>query len=184
MVIIDTLQTIRGATVKGEGVYEGDYRVMRTLKSIADQNDICLMVVHHTRKNLDEGDVFSNVSGSKGITGAADATMLLSRRRGQNHGKLHVTGRDLKEKADDTAAQILWDEETQWWNLNTDIGDKKEKPVQDWQERVVEKQLKMAGVPLTEPDAAALTGMEMREVEATLGEMSKSGKAEKVWRPK
>ncbi|MFF4231534.1 hypothetical protein [Streptomyces sp. NPDC001820] len=42
-------------------------------------------------------DFLTEVSGTNGIAGAADATLVLKRARGQADGILHVTGRDVTE---------------------------------------------------------------------------------------
>src|SRR5206468_5458508 len=42
-------------------------------------------------------DFLEAVSGTNGIAGAADATLVLRRPRGQADGVLHVTGRDVDE---------------------------------------------------------------------------------------
>lgn len=54
------------------------------------------MLVHHVRKAASE-DFLTEVSGTNGLAGAADATLVLKRSRGQADGVLHVTGRDVDE---------------------------------------------------------------------------------------
>lgn len=52
---------------------------MGTLKAFADERDVAMVVVHHTRK-MGDGDVFNPISDSNGLMGCADETMVL---RGQ-----------------------------------------------------------------------------------------------------
>ena len=53
LIIIDTLQKIREA--QGDKYsYANDYEIMGRLKQFADQNMICILVVHHTRKQQAE----------------------------------------------------------------------------------------------------------------------------------
>jgi hypothetical protein len=40
---------------------------------------VAIVVVHHTRKGGSEGDPFEKVSGTLGLTGAADTTIVLDR---------------------------------------------------------------------------------------------------------
>ena len=47
--VIDTLQKVRVAD-QGKGVYATDYQDMAALKSLADQHNIALLLVHHLRK--------------------------------------------------------------------------------------------------------------------------------------
>lgn len=93
LVIIDTLQRIRGRTPDSCS-YSADYDTMAKLKSFADSRDIALLVVHHTRKEGAE-DVFNTVSGTNGLMGAADGTLILHKdRRAASDAVLEVVGRD------------------------------------------------------------------------------------------
>lgn len=42
-------------------------------------------------------DFLAEVSGTNGLAGAADATLVLKRSRGKADGVLHITGRDVDE---------------------------------------------------------------------------------------
>jgi hypothetical protein len=52
--------------------------------------------VHHVRKASSE-DFLTEVSGTNGLAGAADAVLVLKRMRAQADGILSVTGRDVDE---------------------------------------------------------------------------------------
>lgn len=98
LVIIDTLQKIRGRSNRAETAYTSDYREMSVLKDFADSHKICLLLVHHLRKMADENDVFNMISGSNGIMGACDTIFILSKKkRGDESATLSVTGRDVKQ---------------------------------------------------------------------------------------
>ena len=56
LVIIDTLQMIRGAGY--DNTYANDYRDLSVLKHIADTHGIAILLIHHLRKELAD-DVFS-----------------------------------------------------------------------------------------------------------------------------
>lgn len=96
LVIIDVLAKIRPPAPAGKSVYEADYEVLARLKKLADAHRVAVLVVTHTRK-MEASDVFDQVAGSTGLTGAADATIVLKRSRGENSAALHVTGRDIVE---------------------------------------------------------------------------------------
>ena len=67
---------------------------MAKLKSFADSRDIALLVVHHTRKEGAE-DVFNTVSGTNGLMGAVDGTLILHKdKRTGSDAVLEVVGRD------------------------------------------------------------------------------------------
>lgn len=96
LVIIDTLQKIREATGASPS-YSIDYRDASALKAVADRNDICLLVVHHLRKQEDK-DPFKQLSGTNGLNGAADGTIVLDRqKRQEGTATLSATGRDIED---------------------------------------------------------------------------------------
>lgn len=96
LVIIDTLGKVRPPAPPGGPTYSDDYRVAGTLQRFAIDRGVAVLVVHHTRKGRGE-DYVEAVSGTHGITGAADAVILLDRDRGSDGALLHVTGRDLRD---------------------------------------------------------------------------------------
>ncbi|MGW7534708.1 AAA family ATPase [Amycolatopsis sp. NPDC054798] len=96
LVIIDTFEKMRGAVAPGSSAYSGDYAAGTRFKEIADHYGVPFLLIHHVRKQGAE-DWQNLVSGTAGLTGAMDATLVLERGRGQADGILHVTGRDVEE---------------------------------------------------------------------------------------
>ncbi|GAA0445357.1 hypothetical protein Acor_83330 [Acrocarpospora corrugata] len=96
MVIIDVFAKIRGTSAPGLSAYDADYAAMGMVKRLADSHGIAVVLVHHVRKMGSE-DFLNEVSGTNGLAGAADATLVLKRARGTADGILHVTGRDIDE---------------------------------------------------------------------------------------
>lgn len=97
LIIIDTLQKVRGQTGGKENAYTTDYREMGLLKSFADQHKICILLVHHLRKMGDDGDPFNRISGTAAIFGAADVAMVLSKdKRGDSQTTFTFEGRDIE----------------------------------------------------------------------------------------
>lgn len=97
LVIIDTLQKVRdskGSTGK-TGMYGNDYDDISAIKKIADEHNISIILVHHLRKLKDGDDPFNEVSGSTGITGAADTNYVLKRKRSSRDATLLACGRDV-----------------------------------------------------------------------------------------
>lgn len=75
LIIIDTLQKVR--EVGGDNYsYANDYQIMARLKSFADAHGLCILLVHHTRKQTAD-DKFDMISGTSGLLGAADGAFLL-----------------------------------------------------------------------------------------------------------
>ena len=97
LIIIDTLQKVRksgGDTYS----YASDYEVIAKLKAFADEHGICLLLVHHTRKQQAE-DKFDLISGTNGLRGAADGAFLLQKeRRTSNTATLDISGRDQQDQ--------------------------------------------------------------------------------------
>ena len=112
LVIIDTLQKIR--EVGGEAYsYASDYQIITHMKQIADSYGICLMLVHHTRKQKAD-DCFDMISGTNGLLGAADGAFLLQKeQRTSNTGWLEISGRDQQ----DQRLYLKKNEETLCWEL-------------------------------------------------------------------
>ena len=112
LIIIDTMQKIR--EVGGEAYsYASDYEIIGKLKKFADKHQICVLVVHHTRKQP-AGDTFEMISGTTGLLGCADGSLLMQKKkRTALEATIDVVGRDQQD-------QILYlskDPDTQIWNL-------------------------------------------------------------------
>lgn len=112
LIIIDTMQKIR--ELGGESYsYASDYEIIGRLKQFADKYCICVLTVHHTRKQP-AGDSFEMISGTTGLLGCADGSLLMQKKkRTALEATIDVVGRDQQD-------QILYlkkDPETQIWNL-------------------------------------------------------------------
>ena len=113
LIIIDTMQKIR--EVGGEAYsYASDYEIIGRLKQFADKHCICVLIVHHTRKHP-AGDTFEMISGTTGLLGCADGSLLMQKKkRTALEATIDVVGRDQQD-------QILYlskDPNTQIWNLD------------------------------------------------------------------
>jgi hypothetical protein len=69
LIIIDTLQKVSEVGVD-KFSYVNDYKFITRLKQATDSYDICLLLVHHTRKQQSD-DKFDMISGTNGLLGAA-----------------------------------------------------------------------------------------------------------------
>jgi hypothetical protein len=96
LIVIDVLTKVRGAAPHGASAYEADYAAVGHIKRLADAYAVPVVLVHHVRKAASE-DFLTEVSGTNGLAGAADAVLVLKRGRAQADGVLHVTGRDVEE---------------------------------------------------------------------------------------
>ena len=122
LIIIDTLQKVR--EVGGEKFsYANDYEIISQLKRFADNNKICLMLVHHTRKQKSD-DNFDMISGTNGLLGAADGAFLLHKeKRTSNSAVLEMSGRDQQDQKlhlirnTESLAWELENAETELWSV-------------------------------------------------------------------
>lgn len=95
VVFIDTLQMVRN---ESDSNYGSDYKELSVLKSLADKLEITIVVVHHTRKCSDS-DPFNMISGSTGLSGCVDGSMvLIESKRGSRKAKLYCVGRDIENQ--------------------------------------------------------------------------------------
>jgi hypothetical protein len=96
MVVIDVFAKVRGNSAPGASAYDADYAAVSRVKRLADHYGVAVVLVHHVRKAGAE-DFLAEVSGTNGLAGAADTTLVLKRARGQADAVLHATGRDIDE---------------------------------------------------------------------------------------
>ncbi len=121
LIIIDTLQKIR--EVGGDGYsYANDYQIIAQLKEFAGTYGLCLLLVHHTRKQQ-EDDKFDMISGTNGLLGAADGAFLLHKeKRTSNSAVLEISGRDQQDQKlylMRNMERLTWElekKETELWN--------------------------------------------------------------------
>jgi hypothetical protein len=113
LIIIDTLQKVREAG-GDKYSYANDYEVVGKLKRLADDCGICLLLVHHTRKQQAD-DKFDMISGTNGLLGAADGAFLLQKeKRTDGSAILDVAGRDQQEQR----LYLTKDKERLVWELD------------------------------------------------------------------
>jgi hypothetical protein len=117
LVIVDTLEKLRGDDKDGRQ-YRSDYKAVAQLKTVADKYGVALIFLHHlnqreAKADEEPGDIVYRVSGTSGITGAADTILVLQRERLSATGYLFATGRRIPS----TLQPITWDEATFSWSL-------------------------------------------------------------------
>lgn len=96
-----------------ENSYSSDYKELSVLKSLADKLEIAIVLVHHTRKCSDS-DPFNMISGSTGLSGCVDGSMvLIETKRGSRKAKLYCVGRDIEN----TEINLQFDSELKKWNV-------------------------------------------------------------------
>ena len=143
LIIIDTLQKIR--EMGGEKYsYSSDYEIVTKLKQFSDKHNVCILVVHHTRK-LQSEDSFDMISGTNGLLGASDGAFIMQKKkRTDNIATLDIVGRDQQ----DQKLTIEFDREHCVWNFKKAETELWKEPVDEVLEiiaKFVESQKKWRG---------------------------------------
>lgn len=133
LVVVDTLQKVR--EVSGDAYsYAKDYEIISKLKQIADLYQICILIVHHTRKQP-AGDNFEMISGTTGLLGCADGAFLMQKeQRTDANATLEVVGRDQP----DQRLYLRRDQERLIWTLERVENELWKKPPDPLLEQVTE----------------------------------------------
>ena len=125
LIIIDTLQKIREVSTDAYS-YANDYDIVGKMKQFADKHGICLLLVHHTRKQQ-AGDRFEMISGTTGLLGCADGAFLLQKeKRTDLSATLEIVGRDQPDQKlhlTRDAEKLIWQldhAETELWKSPPD----------------------------------------------------------------
>jgi len=115
LIVIDTLQKVRGISYDNSGAYAADYRDMGILKELADKYKITLLLIHHTSKRPNEkGDPFKKISGTMALMGASDGCFIMTKEDYMSkRAMLTVTGRDIESRSFSTIQNnnFIWEME-------------------------------------------------------------------------
>lgn len=99
LIVIDTLQRVRGIPIRNETTYATDYRELGMLKEFADNHHICILLLHHVRKMADQNDAFNMINGSNGMMGVLDTSWLIYKKNRMDlDATLLMTGRDISQE--------------------------------------------------------------------------------------
>lgn len=169
LVVVDVLNKVRPSQKAQEGVYTYDVRSLEPLHALAAEFGIAIVAIHHTRKAEAE-DPFDCLSGSTGLTGTADTTLVLS--RGPQGPILYGRGRDI----DEIETALSHDKSTGAW---TALGRADELHRCDSRARIVTV-LAASDRPLSPKEIALETDLSHGNVRQTLRRMVENGEAEKA----
>jgi hypothetical protein len=98
LVVVDTLARVRApAGLRAGSAYEEDTAALVPWQKLAVHYGLAVVLVHHDRKAT-VTDFVDAVSGTHGLAGVADSTLVLDRARMENYGRLLLTGRDVQER--------------------------------------------------------------------------------------
>ena len=168
LIVIDTLVCVRPARGSKDNPYETDYAALAPLQELAGETNVAIVVVHHVRK-LESDDPLDTVSGTTGLTGAADSILIL--RRDAQGMTLYGRGRDI----DEIENAMEFDPTTGRWAI---LGLAAEIRKSDERLAIIAA-LKEAGSALSPNEIAGATNMKDGNVRFLLHKMSLAGEVQK-----
>jgi AAA domain len=170
LIIVDTLAMVRAPKIKGQTDYDADYQALLALRELAMKQGIAVVVVHHLRK-AEADDPFDTISGTLGLTGAADSVLVLKRDAGGTF-TLHGTGRDLVE----LEKVLTFNRDTCVWTM---AGDPHEVRASNARKAILAA-MREVDEPISPTDIAAAAHLKRDSVRHLLLKMAKDGLIEKA----
>jgi hypothetical protein len=98
VVVFDMFIDVRPSNGQRMNSYQEDYRFLGKIGKFAQEQNVSIIVVHHTRKKW-AYEVLDSISGTNGLAGAADTIWILDRPSGSQKGFLTITGRGVRERS-------------------------------------------------------------------------------------
>ncbi|TPJ47459.1 AAA family ATPase [Mesorhizobium sp. B2-6-6] len=167
MVIVDTLAMVRPARKKTQDSYEADYATLSPLQRWAGEHRLAVVVITHVRK-MEASDPLEMISGTNGLTGAADSILVLN--RDTDGPKLYGRGRDIEE-----LEKALRFDNGKWSVLGDAVDVKR-----STERRRVLDALEQATGAMSPADVAKEIGAKAASINVLLGKMVKDGEVKKV----
>jgi hypothetical protein len=95
LIVIDPIISIRAdQRDKTKGLYQVDYDNIKRIQQVAAKHGITIVGVHHSNKKTDVIDPADMVSGSTGMTAAADGMWMMEPDKERESAQLHTQMRD------------------------------------------------------------------------------------------
>lgn len=101
LIVIDTIGRVMGASKRGEDAYRADTRIYGKLQKLAQERQIAIVCVTHTRKdvNIDAyDDPFTAMQGSAGVMGVSDNAWMIVGKRDSEEKRFLAAGRDIDKQ--------------------------------------------------------------------------------------
>lgn len=115
LVIVDVLNMVRPPRGRHESPYEADYAAVKVLQELSAELGITVIIVLHLRKGAGEADPFEKVSGTLGLSGAADSVLILDRDAAGT--TLYGRGRDMEE----VESSVIFDKMMCRWKVQGEV---------------------------------------------------------------
>lgn len=162
--ILDTFQKLRPPSGGTQNAYERDYELHGQVHALATRLRIAILAITHFRKG-GSGDWVEAITGSMGISGAADTLLALKGDRGNPTAALHITGRDVQE------AELALQRDGPLW---TSLGDASAHRMRETR-KAIRDVIASAKEPLRPNEVAELAGIGRDLAKKTLRRMAADG---------
>jgi hypothetical protein len=179
LVIVDTLARIQDSPKGNDNKYLVDYQLVGSLQELGLEMGIAIVLITHVRKSgagkVRAADPLEEVSGTMGLTGAADVVLVLSKTREEKSGTLFVTGRDVIEQE----FRMLWDGQYCQWSIaeGGDVHDPDAGCTAE--QRKILAALRQALRPISPAEIAKVIGKEVNATQQALKRMHEVGLIER-----
>ncbi|WP_439574924.1 AAA family ATPase [Phreatobacter sp.] len=172
LIVIDVLAGFRAPVSDRANGYGTDYAAIAELRDLANRLGLAVLLIHHVRKGeaTDPGDL---VSGTLGLTGAADATLVLSR-TAEKGATLYGRGRDLAE----IDLALDWSQDACRWTIKGATAE----VMRSDQRNMILAAIEENGSPMTPNDIASVTAIRGGNVRRLIGKMVRDGQLRKEGR--
>jgi hypothetical protein len=167
LVVVDVLQRVRGTIDRSDNAYQVDYKVVGALQKLAHELNILIVVVHHTKKGKVD-DAIDSVSGSFGLSGAADGLIVVGK---DIDGK--VTANSSMRDIPDYEFELLKEDNSPMWKPAQTVQEMRA-PSEGTKTQSVLMALFAAKCVLTAGDISKRTGIPENQVAAYLTRLQKT----------
>lgn len=174
LIVVDVFSKVKRPKGGAEGIYDADYLAAAPLKKLADETGVAVVIVHHLRKAAADDDPLDAVSGSTGLTGAADTILVLN--RGSEGVTLYGRGRDIEE----IESAVQFDRQSCRWSM---LGEASEVRLSSERRAIIDA-LRAEAEPMSPNVIANVTGSPSGSVRRLLHSMARDGEVVRLQRGK
>lgn len=174
LIVIDVFVKVRDASASGANGYDTDYSAVVPLQRFAAENGVAILCIHHTRK-MKADDALETVSGTTGLTGAADTVLVLQRDAALSKGEalLKGRGRDIP----DVEMAMSFNEVTCEWQH---LGDASEYRASKEEQEIIDALKTSEQAMGAQEIAEILPDLNTKTISQRLTRMTERGKIRKI----
>lgn len=174
LIVVDVFVKVRDASTSSANGYDADYASVVPLQKFASENSIAILCIHHTRK-MKADDALETVSGTTGLTGAADTILILQRDTTLSKGEaiLKGRGRDIP----DVEMALTFNEATCEWQH---LGDASEYRASKEEQEIIDALMTSDQAMGAQEIVEILPDLTTKAISQRLARMAERGKIRKT----